>query len=239
MKLIGSSVRMALLTGTALVAIGGQAFAATTAITTTTDLDTAGVAALDDASDPVVTINAADVTVSADYTHGQSANEDIFSFVTAGDSSLTIASGVTVTSDSTGDLVIADDLDGLAVNVSGALTASSAAADALNFSTLTGTNNVDITVTGSATAGDGAITGVITGGAGADTIALVTTAGDVSITGAVDLGAGTDAITLTGTNTASFSTTVAAETITLSGAGTLDLNGALTGAVALVPGAAR
>ena len=228
------NIKKALLTGTAIVAVstfvaaGAQAQTAVTANTTFDDgTNGTDVATLTTTDAPIITINNAEVIIDADIT-ATGANNGVVGFITAGPSVLTVNSGSTLTSAGNGDVVTTADLTGITVNVSGALTASANTQDAINFGILGAGNAGTININGG-TGTNGNVTGLITGGAGADAVTIDLSAGDSTIDGAVNLGLGADTITVTGTNIVNFTSTVDAETLTLNGTGTVDLDGALTG----------
>ena len=150
-------------------------------------------------------------TVTIDTTN----NADAISIVGANN---TVNVNGTLTA-GTGNGITVSDVDGTTLNVN-----SGASAGDIDASALTGTNNVDITVTA-------ATTGAIDAGTGADT--LTVTGSGASTIGAVNLGAGNNTVTVSNTSGTAAFTSLA----TGAGDDTLTVSGTMSGSSNLGDGA--
>ncbi len=240
------NLKKALLAGTAIVAVG--AFA-TINTANAQALTTSGTAALADneyqtadgadvQANPVINIDDATVLTFVngldDNNNGTNADNNVVN-ITAANGGVIINDGVTLTqSVGAGDVITTTgDIAGVAVTVNGVLAASANTEHAINFSSLGAANGATINVNGGA-ATDGNVTGLITGGAGADLLNVNTTDGAATFDGAIDLGGGADVVTITSTaaNKPTFAA-LTADTITLTGGSTAAFGGAVTGNIGL------
>lgn len=191
-------------------------------------VDMGDIVAGDYAADPTIDIDdASDLVVNADLIN-PNANIDLI-YISDGTSSLTVATGVTIGAEGSGDVVNSADVN-VNVIINGRVVHSDGAfEDALNFGALNALQTATITVNGGA-GDDGTVVGWITGGDDDDMLALNTTGGDILLNGEhINLGAGDDTLRFTGDNSAVIQgTTLSADTIEVSGTGTLDIQSTTT-----------